>query len=286
MTATARPRGRIRLRAPSGFTAFGYLVSIVYATLIVLPLYYLVVSSFKDTPQILTAPLSLPTSPSLDNYAVAQDQVDLAHAMWISAIVTCGAELVTLALAFPAAFAIGRVRSRMGAMLERFFGLGFLVPAFAVLVPIFLLAAAVGLLNSPLILVLFYPATRLPLSVLVLATYVRQIPLELEESATVDGATRWQVMWRIFFPLTRPGIITILVLNFVDIWNEYLFALVLLSSQDKTAQVAVPLLQSVHSANFGVLAAGSIVTLVPVYFVFIFFQGRLTKGLLAGSVKG
>jgi multiple sugar transport system permease protein len=273
-------------RRPSPFILVGYVMAGVYSLAIVLPLYYLFVSSFKTMPEILTSPLAVPPSFDATNYASANRQVDLGRAMLMSTLITAGAEVITLALAFPAAYAIGRVRSRFGAVIETFFGLGFLVPVFAILVPVFLLAAATGLLNSPLILVLFYPAVRLPLSVLILASYVRQIPVELEESAFVDGGSKIQSMWHIVLPLTRPGIVTVLILNFIDIWNEYLFALILLSYQNKTAQVAVPLLKSEHASNFGLMAAGAIITMIPIYLVFILIQGRLTKGLLAGSLKG
>ena len=261
-------------------------MSVVYAVTILIPIYYLVISSLKTDPEILSSPLAWPRHLLFGNYTQAIRDAGLTHALGVSIGVTVAAEILTLLLALPAAYAVGRITLPSARVVEAFFGLGFLIPAFAIMVPVFLIAVHAQLLNNPIMLVLFYPAMRLPLSVLVLSVYFRQIPAELEEVAQLDGAGRISRLVHVLLPVLRPGLITVIILNFVEFWNEYLFAFVLLGSDNQTAQVAVPTLASEHSDNFQLLAAGTLVTLIPIYIVFIVFQRRLTEGMLSGAIKG
>jgi multiple sugar transport system permease protein len=280
---------RLRQRLYDGttvFTTVGYVSALLYALVIVLPLYYVLVSAFKNNAQIFGAPLALPVKLSFENFVNAESAGLLARAMTISGGVTVSAELVTLLLAFPAAYAIARIRTPLAALAESFFSLGFLIPAFAMLVPIVMLIAQLGFLFSPLALVIFYPAWRLPLSIVVLASYLRTVPVELEESAEIDGASRLQIIRHILFPLARPGVITAVIINFISIWNEYLFALVLLSQKNRTMQVALSILKGERLVDYGMLAAGVIISILPVFIVFMIFQERVVEGLYAGAVKG
>jgi multiple sugar transport system permease protein len=268
------------------FVGGGYLLSLIYALVIGLPLYYVLVSAFKDNMGIFGAPLALPSTLTLTNFFQAEEVAVMSRAMSISLAVTVGAELLTLAFAFPAAYAIARIRTGLSPWVELVFSLGFLVPPLAMLVPVFLTTARLGLLYNPLALVLFYPATKLSVSVLLLASYLRGVPIELEESAQIDGASRMQMIRHIFFPLARPGVITVVVLNFIDFWNEYLFALVLLSSKNRTLQIALTILKNDRLVDYGIIAAGVIMAVIPVYIVFIFFQEQIVKGFYAGALKG
>jgi len=270
----------------SPFIWGGYLLSFIYVVVIVLPLYYVFVSAFKDNMGIFGAPLALPQTLNLTNFYKAEEVAVLSKAMSISLVVTVGAELLTLVLAFPAAYAIARIRTGLAPWVELIFAFGFLIPPLAMLVPVFLTIARLGLLYNPMALVLFYPATKLSVSILLLASYLRAVPVELEESAQLDGASRLQMILRIFFPLARPGVITVVVLNFIDFWNEYLFALVLLSSKNRTLQIALTILKNDRLVNYGMIAAGVVMAVIPVYIVFIFFQEQIVRGLYVGAVKG
>jgi len=146
--------------------------------------------------------------------------------------------------------------------------------------------SSLGLIYNPLALIIFYPATMLSLSIILLASYMRDVPRELEESAELDGATRPQMMVYIFFPLARSGVATLLVLNFLHVWNEFLFALVLLSSKNRTVQVAATSLKAERVADFGLIAAGVVIISLPAFLVFALFQERIVVGLTAGATKG
>lgn len=269
---------------PSGMLAYGLVL--VYAALLVIPVYFLVVSAFKDNQGIFGSPLALPSGLDFDNFVRAQEGANLGQAMLNSVILTLSAQLVTLALAIPASYALARVGGRTAAALDRLFALGFLVPAFAVLVPTLLFAVAAGLFRNMIFLVLFYPATVLPLSIVLLTQFMRSIPIELAESATVDGAGQLRILWKIWIPLSMPGIVAVVILNFLNFWNEYIFALVILGPSSRTVQVAVPTLRSGLVVEYGLLAAGVLISVVPVYLVYILMQRRMHEALTAGAVKG
>lgn len=271
-------------------SALVYGVVLAYAFAIVVPFYFLLVSSFKTTGEVFGSPLGLPESLSegFQNFRLAESQGRLFKALLNSSLITGGAELVTLALAIPAAFGIARSRSRIAGVLEMGFGVAFLIPPFALLVPTFLLAAETGLFQTRLFLILFYPATALPLAVIILVRFMRAIPAELEESAVMDGAGRFAILWRIYAPLAMPGIATVALLNFLTFWNEYIFGLIILGPgiETRTIQMAVPTLRGSRMIDFGLLGAGTLISLVPVYLVYILMQQRMHLAMTAGAVKG
>lgn len=280
---------RINRKTRNGSTTFiagGYFFSFLYALIIIIPLYFVVISAFKNNAEIIRTPLALPASFDFKKFFQAQASVNLMHAILISTGVTIGAELVTFLLAFPAAYAVARIQTRLSAIAEAIFSLGFLIPGMAILMPIYLMTARAGLLYNPIALIIIYPAFNLPLSMILLAGFMRKLPRELEESAVMDGANVMQIILYIFLPLSSPGIITVLVLNFINIWNEYLFALILMDSDNRTIQVATALLRaSQRSVDYGLIAAGVVMSMVPIIIVFIFFQDKIMNGMLAGAIK-
>ncbi len=282
---TARINRKVR-NSSTTFIAGGYFFSFLYALIIIIPLYFVVISAFKNNAEIIRTPLTLPASFDFKKFFQAQASVNLLHAILISTGVTIGAELVTFLLAFPAAYAVARIQTRLSAVAEAIFSLGFLIPGMAILMPIYLMTARAGLLYNPIALIIIYPAFNLPLSMILLAGFMRKLPRELEESAVMDGANVMQIILYIFLPLSSPGIITVLVLNFINIWNEYLFALILMDSDNRTIQVATALLRaSQRSVDYGLIAAGVVMSMVPIIVVFIFFQDKIMNGMLAGAIK-
>jgi multiple sugar transport system permease protein len=274
------------MRGSDIFVLGGYFFSIIYAALILIPLYFIIVSAFKDNSQIILTPLALPAALNFSKFIQAQANVHLFRAGLISIGIATGAEILTLVLAFPAAYAVARIQTRLSTLVETIFSLGFLIPGLAILMPIYLMTAKAGLLYHPIALVLLYPAFNLPLAMILLAGFMRKLPRELEESAVMDGGNVLQIIFYIFFPICMPGIITVVVLNFINIWNEYLFALILMDSNNRTIQLALALLRANQRAvDYGLIAAGVLISMIPVYIVFVFFQERIMSGMLAGAIK-
>jgi multiple sugar transport system permease protein len=274
-------------RLPSPGWAVSHVLAWGYALLLVIPLYYLIASSFKQNLSIFTRPFAILVETGWDNFTAAIERARLWQATGNSVLITVLAEVLTLALAIPAAYALARSSGRVAGLVEKFFGLGFLIPGFAALVPTVLLAIELGLFQTRTFLVLFLPAGALPLAVILLTQFMRTVPPELEESAMLDGASRFQILWRIYVPLTVPGIATVAILNFLNFWNEYLFALVLAGPDPavRTTQVALPTLVSQNNTEYGVLAAGTLLTLIPVFVVYVVLQRRMEEALLSGAVK-
>jgi multiple sugar transport system permease protein len=268
------------------FVIGGYFFSILYACLIIIPLYFVVVSAFKDNPQIILKPLALPATLNFSKFIQAQENVNVLRAGLISIIITFGAAILTIVLAFPASYAVARIQTRLSTIVESIFSLGFLIPGLAILMPIYMMTAKAGLLYHPIALIILYPAFNLPLSMILLSGFMRKLPRELEESAVIDGCNVLQIIFYLFLPICIPGIVTVLVLNFINIWNEYLFALILMDSNNRTLQLALALLRAnQRTIDYGLIAAGVLISLLPVYIVFIFFQEKIMKGMLAGAIK-
>lgn len=283
---TSRRSTSQRSTAQRGLLA-GHLLAWLYALLLLLPLYYLLTTSLKNNPEVFDHPFALPTEWLTDNFSRAWDLASLGPALGNSMLITVGAEAITLALAFPAAYGLARSTGRVAGLVEKVFAAGFLIPAFAALVPTVLLAIELGMFQMQAFLILFFPATALPLSVILLTQFMRTIPAELEESAMMDGAGRWTVLWRIYVPMSLPGVVTVAILNFLGFWNEYLFSLVILGPDPelRTVQVALPSLISATMIQYGVLAAACLISLAPVYAVYAALQRRMENALVDGAVK-
>jgi len=273
-----------RLRLPW----YTYALAWTYAALLVFPLWFVLVSAFKTNLEIFTRPLALPTSWALDNFFQAWDRTEMGLAMINSFIVVGGSLALTLLLAVPAAYGLARMRTKAGVVTERIFSSGMLVPGFAALVPTVLLAIALGLFHTRTFLILYFPATALPLTVLLLTQFMRTVPVELEESALLDGARRWQILRHIYLPVVTPGVATVTILNFLTFWNEYIFSMLLLGSDARvrTIQVAIPVLTSLTRTDYGILMAACFLAMLPTLLIYAVLQRRLEDALLQGAVKG
>ncbi|WP_320775641.1 carbohydrate ABC transporter permease [Streptomyces sp. CRN 30] len=258
-----------------------------YAVLLIVPLYYFLASAFKTNDEIFAHPFALPASFGFGNFRTAFDSADLGLAVVNSTLVTVLSLVLTLALALPAAFALARSSGRLASAVEKVFSLGFLIPTFAALFPTFLLAAATGLFHTRTFMVLFLPATAMPLSVVILVQFMRTVPKEMEEAARIDGASTFAVLRHVYVPMCTPGIATVLLLNFLTFWNEYLYSLVIVGPDpaQRTVQVALPTLKSITGTDYGVLTAGTVLTLVPVWVVYTVLQRRMQQALVSGAVK-
>lgn len=281
MTHSRTLRGRSLALLPAHILAW------LYAAVLVIPLYFLLVSAFKTNTDIFIHPFSLPRGLGFERFSQAISRAQLGTALVNSALITVVAEVITLVLSIPAAYGLARSDGRLSAWIERTFAAGFLVPAFAALVSTVVLSIKLDLFQTRLFLMLFYPAGALPLSIILLTQFMRTIPAELEESAMVDGASRLVVLLRIYLPLTIPGIATVAILNFLAFWNEYLFALVITGAEPsvRTVQVALPSLVSETNTEYGILTAGTVITLIPVYLVYLVMHRRMEAALLQGAVK-
>lgn len=275
----------INKKGKLGFYSLSYALIIIYSIIILLPIYFVIISSFKENATIYGAPLAFPSEWSFKNYFEAQERVNILGAMRNSLIVAIGSELLVLLLGFPAAFAMSRIPTRLSKAWETIFATGFLIPGFSIMVPIFFLFFRLNLLMNPASVIMAYAGLRLPLTVIFLASHMREFPHEIEESAELDGANWFQIMIYLFLPLSVSGLVTILIMNFIFAWNEYLLSLMLLGEGFITVQRALPRIVDIRTIPYGVLSAAIVVSTIPVYLIFLFFQRRIIQGMASGAVK-
>ncbi|MFC4591221.1 carbohydrate ABC transporter permease [Sphaerisporangium corydalis] len=261
-------------------------LSWVYALVLAVPLYYLVVSALKSNIEIFTRPFSLPARWLWENFGTAWQTADLGRALLNSLLISVVAIVLTLCLAVPAAYALARQDNGLARVITGTFSAGFLIPPFAALIPTVVLAIKLGLFGTREFQMLFLPASALPLSVLLLTQFMRTVPHALVESAALDGAGHWRLLTGVFVPIAMPGIVSVVILQLLTFWNEYLFSLTITGTGPdvRTVQVALPTLVS-DATNLGVLAAGTVLTVLPVYIAYSLMNRRMQEALTAGAVK-
>jgi multiple sugar transport system permease protein len=204
-----------------------------------------------------------------------------------STIISLGSTAIALILAVFASYGFARFNFRGKAAYQAFILLGQLMPTAAIIVPLFITLRFFGLVNSYLGLILVYTIITLPLSVWMLTSYFRAIPVELEEAAIMDGSSRIGVLFRITLPLSLPGVVAIVVYAFVTTWNEFIFALVF--AQDfrvKTLPIGIAEFTTEFDTDWGAVMAASLVMTLPVAILFFAMQRLFIGGLTAGAVKG
>jgi trehalose/maltose transport system permease protein len=265
-----------------------YLLVAVIVLVSVFPFYYAILTSFKTGTALFEVDY-FPTSFSLANYVnvltTGSFPRNLANSLVISSVVVA----LSLLLGVTAAYALGRIHFRgRGALLLLILSVS-IFPQVAVLAGLFELIRALGIINTPFALIFSYMIGALPFTVWVLTTFIRDLPIEIEEAAIVDGASPWKIITRVFLPLMWPALVTTGLLAFIGAWNEFLFALTFTSNNDqRTVPVAIALLSggTRFEIPWGTIMAASVIVTVPLIALVLIFQRKIISGLTAGGVKG
>ncbi len=265
-----------------------YLLVVVIVVVSVFPFYYAILTSFKSGTDLFRITY-WPTSFSLDNYEDVLANGSFPRNLLNSVFVASVTVLLALFLAVTAAFALSRVRFRGRSLLLMTILAVSMFPQIAVLAGLFELIRFLGIYNTPWALIFSYTIFTLPFTVWVLTTFMRDLPVEIEEAAIVDGATPWVIITRVFLPLMWPALVTTGLLAFIGAWNEFLFALTFTSSNlTRTVPVAISLLSggSRMEIPWGLIMAASVIVTVPLVILVLIFQRKIVSGLTAGGVKG
>ncbi|GAA2088434.1 carbohydrate ABC transporter permease [Pseudolysinimonas kribbensis] len=279
-TAGRRRRPGVRRNWLGGFGGF------VWLAVIVVPIYYVVITSLRSQAGFFaTNPLLPPLTPTLDNYAtVVQNQFGIY--LMNSVIITLGSVLVTVAISLGAAYAIVRTRGRFVRGSFSLFLLGLAIPTHATIIPLYWFITRVHLYDSLIGLILPSIGFAVPITVLILANFLRDIPAELFESMRVDGAGDLRMLWSLALPLARPALVTVAIYDALHVWNGFLFPLILTQSPDKRVlPMALWTFQGEYNVNVpGVLAAVVLSTL-PMLAAYVVGRRYLVSGLTAGFGK-
>ncbi|MCM5556136.1 carbohydrate ABC transporter permease [Pleomorphomonas sp. JP5] len=269
-------------------TASFYLLVAIIVLVSVFPFYYAILTSLKSGTALFEINY-LPTHFSLDNYIAVLTTGVFVRNLGNSILVASSVVVLALFLAVTAAFALARVSFRgRGLLLMTILAVS-MFPQIAVLAGLFELVRAFGLFNTPFALIFSYTIFTLPFTVWVLTTFMRDLPVEIEEAAIVDGASPWVIITKVFMPLMWPALVTTGLLAFIAAWNEFLFALTFTSSNEtRTVPVAIALLSgaSQYEIPWGRIMAASVIVTVPLVALVLIFQRKIVQGLTAGGVKG
>jgi trehalose/maltose transport system permease protein len=274
-------------------TVLFYALVVFIVVVSVFPFYYAVLTSLKSGTDIFRITY-WPVSFSFENYASVFSQGSFPRNLLNSIFVASVTVIMALFLAVTAAFALSRVRFRGRGFLLMVILAVSMFPQIAVLAGLFELVRAVRIgdwqmYNTPWALIFSYTIFTLPFTVWVLTTFMRDLPVEIEEAAIVDGASPWVIITRVFMPLMWPALVTTGLLAFIGAWNEFLFALTFTSSNDtRTVPVAIALLSggSQYEIPWGIIMAASVIVTVPLVILVLVFQRKIVSGLTAGGVKG
>jgi raffinose/stachyose/melibiose transport system permease protein len=264
----------------------GGALSYVWLLIVLVPIYWIIITSFKDQSLYFsTNPLSPPTAPTLTNYALVVES-DFPRYFLNSVIVTIGSIVPAVVISFLAAFAIVRGRGWALKATNSLFLMGLAIPLQATIIPVYLIIIKLGLYDTLGAIILPSIAFAIPLSVLVLSNFIRDVPKELFESMRMDGATDWQTLWQLAFPLTKPALVTVTIYNGLGIWNGFLLPLILTQSPEKRLlPLGLWTFQGQYSVNVPAILASVVLTTLPILVLYVIGRRQLMSGLTAGFSK-
>ncbi|MCW2803054.1 MAG: raffinose/stachyose/melibiose transport system permease protein [Propionibacteriaceae bacterium] len=274
------------LRGTSRPNWLGGLLGWMWLAIVAVPIYWIVITSFKtQSLYFATNPLLPSSAPTMDNYLLVI-QSDFPRYFLNSVIVTLGAIVPSVLISFLASFAIVRGTGWALKGINSLFLMGLAIPLQATIIPVYLIIIKLGLYDSLGAIILPSIAFAIPLSVLVLSNFIRDVPKELFESMRTDGANDWQTLWHLAFPLTRPALVTVTIYNGLGIWNGFLLPLILTQSPDKrTLPLALWSFQGQYSVNVPAVLASVVLTTLPILILYVIGRRQLLSGLTAGFSK-
>jgi multiple sugar transport system permease protein/sorbitol/mannitol transport system permease protein len=262
----------------------------LWITLAMVPLLFMLVTSVKPSGLAVSVPPVWRFTPTLDNYSDLINGNTASSGTFLplvqnSAIVALGSTLLAIGVGLPAAYAL--TLSRFGArkFLSSWILSTIMFPPIVAVIPVFILAGKLNMIDTYAVLIIPYAAFNLPMVIWILRSTIRQIPEEVEQAALVDGASRAGVLIRVILPLIMPGIATAAILSIVLAWNEFLFALSLTRSAAKTGPVAVSVFTGQFGTQWGYLTAASTIIVAPILVLVLILRRRFVSGLSFGAVK-
>lgn len=284
----ARMRGRRASGRRPARTAIPHVPLVIATVAILAPFVWVLLSSLKPLPEFYGSPSLLPKHLTLDHYRYAFGNFPLLwHFYGNSVVVTTSSVILTGAIATLAGYAFARLRSRTSAVLFAIMVVSLYFPTqLTSTFALYELTAAMRLFDTYLGLILPYTSLYLPMYIFIMRTVFRQLPEELADAASIDGASTLQVFWRVMLPLARPGIVVVVILSFTHAWGEYLWARTLTSDAALTLGVGMNLIQTnMGGTELPIMAAAYTVAIVPPVILFVLLQRWFMRSLTQGALK-
>lgn len=261
-------------------------IVLIISLLHILPFYILLTSSFKKDSD-LSSKWNFPHYLYLDNFKNAWINAKLGTAFMNTSIITVIVIFLLIVLGTISSYPLARYRTRLNRFMYLFFIAALIVPPLTILVPLYKFYVDLGALNSHWGIILLHVTFYLPITIFLYTGFIGTIPRELDEAAMMDGSTRLGVIFKLIFPLLKPVTASVIILNGVNVWNDYQFSTFFLQKTDvRTFTVALSAFFGQYTSNIGWVAAGSVIAALPLAVLYLFLQRYFIHGLSAGAVKG
>ena len=259
----------------------------LFSVTCIFPIIWMIYSSLKTDQEFSLDSLSLPKKLIFDNYARAIEEGNIGSYFMNSMFNTLITVAVVIVIAFVTGYCLSRFKFRGRTFVYYMFLSGMLIPIYALLIPIFVEFKSLGLLNKRYTLILPYIAFALPVAVFLVESSVASVPIEIEEAACIDGSSFLHTMFAIVMPMCRPVLSTSAILTFLNTWNEFPLALVLIRSNSlKTMPIGLTNFVGSYTVNYPLMLAALVVSTLPVVIMYLLFYNQIMKGMTAGAVKG
>ncbi len=288
MSASAHPAIRLRPGQSRSAHRLRVVAGVVACAVFLFPVFWMILSSFKQQRDIFTTPPTLLFTPTLEHYVGYLQRADINRRLVNTVIVAVGAGVISIVAGSMAGYALARIRLRGANAIGILILLSRGIPPIALAVPMFLVARRLGVTDQHITLILAYCTFLIPYVMWLMRGFFLSLPRELEESAMIDGCSRFGAFTRIIVPISMPGMLSTLIFSMILAWEELLFALVLTNRFASTIPVAIAGIagDTVNGANWGALTAVGTITVVPVVIFALFVQKWLIQGLADGATKG
>ena len=264
-----------------------YVLLIGFTILCVYPLVWLFLASFKTNAELYTNTWGLPEQWSMTNYVNAVVKGGVFRYFGNSVIIAVSVVLVTVILATMASYAIARMHWKLANLTHSIFLLGMMIPIYALVIPLFSIFKGMGLLDTHLAVIIPQIAVGFPMAIFIICGFMRSIPTELEEAAIIDGCTVFQCFFKIILPIAKSSVVTVAVVQFINVWNDLLLPRIFLTDSSKmTLPVGLTNFQAMYSTDYVGMIAAVIITIIPSIVVYILLHKQIMEGMVAGAVKG
>lgn len=263
------------------------LVTLALAVLFVYPVWFAVVSAFKSNGEILKNPLSLPTEFYTKNFRDLFAKTDFFTAIWHTVFLTVVSEVLIVFVVPISAYALERHKNKATKLIYTYFLAGMMIPFHLYMFPLFRELKVFGLYGHLAGPIVCYVSGSVAFGTLLYTSFLKGVPIDIEEAAKIDGCTEFKAFWRVVFPLLGPCTASLVVLNGLGIWNDFLMPfLVLPSDKAKTITVAVYSFVGQYTARWDIVFAGTLISLVPALILYVSLQKYFVKGIMSGAAKG
>lgn len=282
------------LNNENSIKTFGFIQKILSFILIVLyslftfgPIMWVFTMSFKNTQEIWKSPYSIPLHPKFNNYVDIWINSNYKQYFLNSIFVVSLAVISIIVVASMAAYCFAKLPFKGSEVVYSVIFMTIMLPAQILLIPVFQILVQLKLNNSLVGLALVYIAVQMPMSIYILRSFFAHIPKELSEAARIDGCSEWSIFWKVMFPIVKPAISTILIINFVFLWNEYLYAVIFIQEESKrTLPLGIMRFVGESYQDLGRIAAGLIIAIAPVLVLYVIFSNKFIESMSAGAIKG